>query len=65
LESGVRKDTLVKRARVAAEKIDADLVIANKLNPYWASIIDRAGNQISAKNKKDLSKKLIKILSCN
>ena len=63
LETDVQNQTLMKRARQAQRRAGADLVVANSLNPYRALIIDRNGSQVSAGNKQDLAKKLIKILS--
>ncbi|MGD9015082.1 MAG: phosphopantothenoylcysteine decarboxylase [Candidatus Omnitrophota bacterium] len=63
LESNVENQTLIQRAKQAGEEFGADLIVANRLNPYRALIIDRQNNRISAKSKKDLVDKLIKILN--
>ena len=63
LESNVQNQTLIQRAKRAGEEFGADLIVANRLNPYRAFIIDRQDNRILAKSKKDLVKKLIKILN--
>ncbi len=65
LESGVTDKILIERAKSARDEIGADLVVANRLNPYRAFIIDRNGSRISVKSRKDLAKKLIKVLVRN
>ncbi|MFH1578056.1 MAG: phosphopantothenoylcysteine decarboxylase [Candidatus Omnitrophota bacterium] len=63
LESGITDKALIQRAKNAREKNRADLIIANRLNPYRAYIIDRNGIQTYVGNKKELSEKLIKQLA--
>lgn len=63
LESGVSDSALIKRARAAQDKVGADLIVANRLKPYRAFIIDRAGKTLSVRNKAELSKKLLRILN--
>ena len=62
LELEVSDKRLINLARQTSRKVGADLIVANCLSPYRAFIIDKEGNQISAKNKQDLAKKLIKTL---
>lgn len=62
LETAVTDKTLIQRAKNEAGKINADLVVANRLNPYQAYIIDKQGNQTSVKSRQQLAKKLIEIL---
>ena len=65
LEAAVTDKILIQRAKNEAGKISADLVVANRLNPYRAFIIDKDGKQISVKNKQQLAKRLIEILNNN
>ena len=62
LETAVTDKTLIQRAKNEAGKINADLVVANRLNPYRAYIIDKQGNQTSVKSRQQLAKKFIEIL---
>ncbi len=62
LESNVKNKTLIQRARNAGEKFSADLIVANRLNPYRAFILGRNGSQVLVKSKQGLAKKLIEIL---
>lgn len=59
LESGVSDTTLIKRAKIAQSKVNADFTVANRFNPYRAFIIDKIGNTISVKSKKELAKELL------
>ncbi len=63
LESAVTKKTLIKRAKRARDMVGADIVVANRLNPYRAFIIDKEGNRTKVKNREQLAKKLIKLLN--
>ncbi|MFH1678383.1 MAG: phosphopantothenoylcysteine decarboxylase [Candidatus Omnitrophota bacterium] len=65
LETGITDKALIYRAKSAREKNGADLIVANRLNPYRAFIINKENNQISARTKQDLAKKLIKVLFRN
>ena len=62
LEAGITDKQLIRRALIARDKIGADLVVANRLNPYRAFIVDNKEN-IQVKNKQELAKKLIRRLS--
>lgn len=62
LEFAVTDKTLINRAKKYREKVGADLVVANRINPYRAFIIDCQDSPVSARSKKDLTKKLIKAL---
>lgn len=59
LEAGVPDALLLKRALVAQKKAGADIVVANRLNPYRAFVIDTKGNRVMAENKKDLARALL------
>ncbi len=63
LEVGVSDRELIKRARTTQKKAGAELVIANKFNPYKAFIIDKKGSILSVKSKIELIKRLLKIIS--
>jgi len=64
LESDVESKTLIQRAKRARERFGADLVVANRLRPYRAFIIERRGRVVaSAGSKQELAGKLIKLLS--
>lgn len=62
LESGIRDKELVKRAVLAGKKSGADLVVANRLKPYKAFIIDKLGGRIALGSKGALINKLVKVL---
>ena len=63
LEPDVGSQTLIQRAKSSGKKVGADLIVANRLNPYQAFIIGRNGSQISANSKQELVKKLVKALA--
>lgn len=58
LESGVSDNTLIKRALASRDKLGADVVVANRLNPYRAFIIGKTGSIISVKSRISLVNKL-------
>ncbi len=62
LESGVSDETLIKRAKATQAKVNADFIVANRLNPYRAFIIDRKDNIVAIKTKNALAKELLKII---
>lgn len=62
LEQNISDKALIERAKIAQIKANAHLVVANRLDPYRAFIIDRKGKTISVKSKNDLAIKLTKIL---
>lgn len=56
--------TLIKKAKIFLSEVKGDFVVANRMSPYRAFLIDKKGNTIfSAKSKTDLVKKLTKIIS--
>lgn len=63
LESAIPDTILIQRAKAALIRAGADFVVANRLNPYRAFIINERGNTISARNKKELAKKLLKVIN--
>jgi phosphopantothenoylcysteine decarboxylase/phosphopantothenate--cysteine ligase len=62
LEPTVTDKTLIQRAKSSRDMVGADMVVANRLSPYRAFIIDKENNQIKAQSKQELAKKLIKVL---
>lgn len=62
LESGICDAALIKRARQAQVKAKAEFIIANRLKPYRAFLIDKEGKAISLKNKGALAKRLLKVI---
>ena len=58
LESGLSKASLIQRASVARKKINADIIVANMINPYRAFILNKS-KIISAKTKIEMVNKLI------
>jgi len=64
LELTVTDKTLIQRAKSARDMVGADMVVANRLSPYRAFIIDKENNQIKAQSRQELAKKLIKVLPC-
>ncbi len=63
LESTVTDKTLIQRAKSSRDMVGADMVVANRLNPYRAFIIDKEGNRTKVRNREQLAKKLIKLLN--
>ncbi len=63
LESGVTDAALIRIAKQKARDVRADLVVANRLNPYSAFIIDMKGAQTRARNKNELTKELLMALA--
>lgn len=62
LEPGASDAVLLKAAKAAQIKAGADMIVACRLNPYRAFIIDKSNSILSVKNKQELTQKLIKIL---
>lgn len=62
LESGVSDVILLERAKKAQAEVGTDLVVANRLNPYRAFIINKEGNAISVKSKNILVKRLLRLI---
>ena len=62
LESGLSKASLIQRASVAGKKINADVIVANMINPYRAFIINRTRKVIPIKTKEELVNRLVKTL---
>jgi len=65
LEAGLNDKTLIKKAILARNKIGAEIVVANRLNPYRAFIINKENKIIAVKDKKELTNKLIFLLKQN
>lgn len=63
LESAVSNKTLIQRAKLAQAKANADFVVANRVSPYCAFIIDKKGNMISVRSRIELAKKLLRIIN--
>lgn len=64
LESGCSDKTLIERAKNFLSKIKGDFIVANRINPYRAFIIDRRGNTLfTVKNKQALVNKLPRVIS--
>ena len=62
LEPGVPDNALIAKARLAGKKVKAYAVVANRLNPYRAFITGDDFCLIRARNKKDLTARLTKLL---
>lgn len=60
LESCVSDNILIQRAKTALLKAGADFIVANRINPYQAFIIDRKGRIARARTKGELVNKLLK-----
>ncbi|MBC8436386.1 MAG: hypothetical protein H8D90_00660 [Candidatus Omnitrophica bacterium] len=60
LEPGVSDNILVRRGRVALIKAGADFIVANRITPYRAFIIDRKGCIAMAKSKNELADRLLR-----
>jgi phosphopantothenoylcysteine decarboxylase/phosphopantothenate--cysteine ligase len=60
LELGVSDRLLIQRAKKAQNEVGASIVVANRLNPYRAFIINKNGGIVSAESKIELAKKLLK-----
>jgi len=63
LEAGIADKALIEKARAALISSGAAVVVANRLNPYRAYIIDRYNIIASADSKSELAKKLIRALN--
>jgi len=62
LESRISDNTLIRSAKVTQHKAHAEFIVANRLNPYRAFIIDKKGNAISVRSKNELANRLLKII---
>jgi phosphopantothenoylcysteine decarboxylase/phosphopantothenate--cysteine ligase len=62
LEAQVTDSVLIKKAISACRKIKGDIVVANRVNPYRAFIINSGNKIVAAGNRKELTNRLIKIL---
>ena len=60
LEPGVSDNILVRRGRAALIKAGADFIVANRITPYRAFIIDRKGCIAMAKSKNELADRLLR-----
>lgn len=66
LESGVSDTILIGRAKKSLANADADFVVANRISPYRAFIIDKEGIIGGVlKNKLELAKRLLKLITYN
>lgn len=65
LESRASDKVLIEKAKNARAKVGADIIVANRLNPYRAFIINEQDNTILVKNKRELINKLFKKLITN
>lgn len=65
LELRVSKDTLIKRAINSMQQYKADFAVANTLTcgKYQALILDKEGNQINLRSKKELASRLSQLLT--
>jgi len=63
LEIGIPDRVLMRKAKMAQAKVNADFVVANSINPYRAFVIDKKGNSVSVRSKSELVKNLLKILN--
>ncbi|MFH0762984.1 MAG: phosphopantothenoylcysteine decarboxylase [Candidatus Omnitrophota bacterium] len=59
LEPGVSDNILVCRGRAALIKAGADFIVANRITPYRAFIIDKKGCIAKAESKRELADKLL------
>ncbi len=62
LESGVEDKIIIQRAIKAKDEVGAELVVANRIAPYRAFIIDDMGRRLSVDNKYKLARRLIEVL---
>ncbi|MBU1906172.1 MAG: hypothetical protein KJ923_04150 [Candidatus Omnitrophica bacterium] len=63
LEVGVADSTLIQRARRSQLQTQADIVVANMIDPYRAFIINKEGKTLRVRNKIELVNKLLKIIT--
>ena len=63
LEPRMKDKALIGNAKRAMKQSGADLVIANKLNPYRAFIIGKQNRIVSARSKPEMVCKLAKIIN--
>lgn len=61
LESGVSDKLLIKRAKEAQVKTGADFVVANRIKPYRAFLINNEGEIVSLNDKVKLANKLLEV----
>lgn len=60
LESDISDRLLIQRAKKTQLETGADIIVANRFEPYRAFIIDKKDNIILASSKNELAKKLLK-----
>jgi phosphopantothenoylcysteine decarboxylase/phosphopantothenate--cysteine ligase len=60
LGAAIRDSVLIEKAKAARQKAGAEIVVANRLNPYQAFIIDGKGGIVCVNNKRELVSKLVK-----
>lgn len=63
LEPRMNHKALIGSAKRAMKQSGADLVVANKLNPYRSFIIDKQSRVVSARSKPEMACKLVKIIN--
>jgi phosphopantothenoylcysteine decarboxylase/phosphopantothenate--cysteine ligase len=62
LETGAADRQLIQKAEAARQKAGADLVVANRLNPYRAFILNKHKIYFKCGSKKELAKRLVNLL---
>lgn len=62
LEPAVSDKVLIQRARKALSSFKSNYIVANRLNPYQAFIINRNNKVISVRSKQELANKLLKLI---
>lgn len=62
LEVQVSDEALIHKARIAQIEAKANFIVANRIDPYGAFIIDRKGNKFFVHSKKELAKRLLEIV---
>ncbi len=62
LEPGLSDKNLIRKAMLLQFKAEAQIVVANRLNPYRAFIINQNAKAIPVRTKQELVKKLLKII---
>ncbi|MCM8757519.1 MAG: phosphopantothenoylcysteine decarboxylase [Candidatus Omnitrophica bacterium] len=63
LECNLSDSHLIKKAKNSLKQHNSDWIVANRLSPYKAFIIDKDSVLESASSREELAKKLIKIIS--
>lgn len=63
LEAGLSDKSLIQKAKYFRVNAGADIIVANRLNPYRAFIIDKTNGTLAIKTKPELAKKIISKLA--